>query len=560
MMVQHKWLVLGATVFGLFMAILDASIVNIAIPTIQRDLHTDLDGVTWVLNAYNLVFAVLLIPAGRLADRFGRKKLFLTGIVIFSLCSLGAGLSGRIEMLVAWRAAQAIGAAIMVPVSLAIVTLAFPTHQRGLALGIWGGMAGVAGGVGPTLGGLLTEYASWEWIFLVNVPVGAVAVLAGLVIIRESKEPEAMHGMDLPGTAILSVSLFSLTFALIRGQEVGWSSVLIIGLLVTSAVSGILFVLVERIATHPIIDLRMLRDRTFSAASVMILLFGLGFFGTLFLVVQYLTVVEGYSVLRSAFAVTPFAASIMLTGPLAGRLTDRIGPRPLAIAGALVFGTALFALSRLTGDAPYPQIAWRLVLAGIGGGLIFAPLTSAAMGPVAGGRAGVGAGVFNTARQVGFTLGLAILVAVFVGVLPSRLVEGREAAASIVEQSELPAPVKQGIIEGIVSGPREEVEARSGTKPTVDLYDRVKQNAGPEVADPLRSTLDGLSGEVQGVFAESIAKAYGRSFAAGAIFVWVGVLPALLLRRSAAGPRAAPGKPRARSAKAEQGLHEGRGG
>jgi len=224
MLVQHKWLVLGAAVFALFMAILDATIVNIAIPSIERGLHTDIETVTWVLNAYNLVFAVLLIPAGRLADRFGRKRLFLIGIIIFSLCSLGAGTSGRIEVLIAWRGAQAIGAAIMVPVSLAIVTLVFPAHQRGLALGIWGAMAGVAGAVGPTLGGVLTEYVGWEWIFLINVPVGLVAVLAGLAIIRESRDPEAVQWIDLPGTALLSIALFSLTLALIRGQAVGWSS------------------------------------------------------------------------------------------------------------------------------------------------------------------------------------------------------------------------------------------------------------------------------------------------------------------------------------------------
>jgi EmrB/QacA subfamily drug resistance transporter len=538
MLIQHKWLVLVATVFGLFMAILDASVVNIAIPTIQRDLGASIDNVTWVLNAYNLVFAVLLIPAGRLADRFGRKRLFLTGITIFALCSLGAGLSRQIEVLIAWRACQAVGAAIMVPVSLAIVTLVFPAHQRGLALGIWGGMAGVAGGVGPTIGGLLTEYGSWEWIFLVNVPVGVVAVLTGLVIIRESKEPEGMHGVDLPGTALLSVSLFTLTFALVRGQAVGWSSALIIGLLVASAVSGLLFVLVEGVVSHPIVDLRMLRDRTFGTASIMILLFGLGFFGALFLVVQYLTVVEGYSVLRAALAITPFAATIMLMGPLAGRLTDLFGPRLLVLAGAVVFGAALFSMSRLGGDVPYPHMAWRFVLAGMGAGLTFAPLTSAAMGPVAGGRAGVGAGVFNTARQVGFTLGLAILVAVFVGVLPSRLAEGQAEAAAIVERSELPAAVKQGIIEGITSGSQGNVgeEVQSGTQPTIDLYSQVKKSAGPLVAEPLRPTLDELSGEVQSVLAKSTAKAYGRSFLVGAIFVWVGVLPALLLRRVARRP------------------------
>jgi EmrB/QacA subfamily drug resistance transporter len=546
MLVQHKWLVLGATVFGLFMAILDSSIVNIAIPTIQRDLDTDIDTITWVLNAYNLVFAVLLIPAGRMADRFGRKRLFLLGITIFSLCSLGAGLSERIEMLIAWRAAQAVGAAIMVPVSLAIVTLAFPAHQRGLSLGIWGAMAGVAGGVGPTVGGLLTEYAGWEWIFLVNVPIGVVAVLVGLVIIRESKDPEAGRGIDLPGTAMLSVSLFSLTLALVRGQGVGWSSPFITGLLATSAVFAVLFVLVERIVSHPIIDLRMLRDRTFSAANVAILLFGLAFFGAVFLLVQYLTVTEGYSALKAAFAITPFSGCILLTGPLAGRLTDRFGPRPMVIGGVLLFGAAMYSASLLEGGVPYPQIAWRLVLGGIGMGLTFAPLTSAAMGSVAGGRAGVGAGVFNTARQVGFTLGVAILVAVFVGALPGRVSAAQEEAAALVEQSDLPAPAKQGIIEGVLSASTEEMEeaARSGEKPTIDLYDRVKEAVGAEVADSLRPTLDELSEELQTIFARSTGRAFGRSFLVGAIFVWMGLLPALLLGRGPGGePRPALGKP-----------------
>jgi len=548
MPVQGRWLVLGAAVFGLFMAVLDASIVNIAIPTIQRDLHTDIETVTWVLNAYNLVFAVLLIPAGRLADRFGRKRLFLIGIIIFSLCSLGAGLSQQIEVLIAWRAVQAIGSAIMVPVSLAIITLVFPAHQRGLALGIWGAMAGVAGAVGPTLGGILTEYVGWQWIFLINVPVGLVAVLAGLAIIRESREPAAMHRIDLVGTALLSISLFTLTLALIRGQEVGWSSLFIIGLFATWAVSGALFVLVESIVSHPIVDLHMLRDRTFSAANVVILLFGLGFFGGLFFVIQYLTVVEGYSALKAAFAVTPFPACVMLVGPVAGRLTDRFGARPLVIAGILFFGAALFSASRLGGGEPYPQIAWRLVLAGIGSGLTFAPLTSAVMGTVQGGKAGVGAGVFNTARQVGFTLGLAILVAVFIAALPARVTAAQEQAATLVEQSDLPALVKQGIIEGIESTRAEDLEeaARSGTKPTIDLYDRVKQAAGPEIADSLRPTLDGLSQELEAVFARSTAKAFNRAFLVAAIFVWVGVLPALLVRRSTtAGPGPASRKPRA---------------
>ena len=543
MAVRNKWLVLGAAVFGLFMAILDASIVNIAIPSIEQDLETDIETVTWVLNAYNLVFAVLLIPAGRIADRVGRKKLFVAGVIVFSLSSLGAGLSPQIEMLIAWRAVQAAGGAIMVPVSLAIVTLVFPANQRGLALGVWGGMAGVAGAVGPTLGGVLTEYVGWEWVFLVNVPVGLVAVPAILAIVPESRDTSTGQRIDLPGAALLAVALFSLTLALVRGQEVGWSSAFIAGLFATSAVFGALFVAAEAVVSQPIIDLRMLRDRAFAAANATVLLFGIGFFGALFLVVQYLTVVEGYSTLESAFALTPFPACILLTGPVAGRLTDLLGPRRLAFSGVLLFGTALLFLSRLGGEVPYPMIAWRLAIAGVGAGLTFAPLTTAAMGGVAGGRAGVGAGVFNTARQVGFTVGLAILVAVFLGALPSRLSEAQNEAVTVVEQSDLPGPAKEAIAQGILSSPAGQagVGVRSGTAPEFDLYGQLKRTGQTELAESLRPSLDALSEELRSVFARNTAGAFSRAFLVAAIILWSGLLPAFLVpQETSAGSGPAP--------------------
>jgi MFS family permease len=306
----------------------------------------------------------------------------------------------------------------------------------------------------------------------------------------------------------------------------------------TSTVFGALFVLIEASASHPIIDLRMLRDKAFSAANVTILMFGLGFFGALFLVVQYLTVVEGYSTLEAAFALTPFPVCILLTGPMAGRLTDKLGPRSIAVAGVLVFGAALLMLSRLDGDVPYPQIAWRLGIAGIGAGLTFAPLTTAAMGSVPGGRAGVGAGVFNTARQVGFTIGLAILVAVFVGALPSRLTEAQADAAVLIEQSDLPEPAKEGIIQGLLSAPAEEASqaARSGRAQEFDLYDQLKETAGADIADSLRPTLDLLSQDLRSVFAKATASAFSRSFVVAAIILWTGLLPALLVPRRVAGP------------------------
>jgi EmrB/QacA subfamily drug resistance transporter len=526
-------LILAAAVFGLFMAILDATIVGVATPAIQRGFKTDIETATWVLNAYNLVFAVLLIPAGRVADRFGRKKAFLAGIVIFTVFSLACGLSGQIELLIAFRACQAAGAAIMVPVSLAIVTVAFPPQQRGLAVGVWGAISGAAGAIGPTMGGVLTQYAGWEWIFFVNVPVGVLAIVACVVLIPDSRDLEASHRLDLAGLVTLSGALFTLTLALIRGEAEGWSSPFIVGLFMAFAVFTVLFVVAEHAARNPLVDLRMLRQRTFGAASVAILLFGFGFFGALFLFIQYLTVVEGYSVLRAALAVTPLPAAIIVVGPIAGRLSDRYGPHVLIVSGVSIFGLALFFFSRLAGGEAYTDVFWRLIVGGVGAGLAFPPLTSAAMGSVAGGKQGVGAGVFNTARQIGFTIGLAVLVAVFVGALHPRLADAQSEANTLVQQSDLPVPVQQGVTQGIASAISSvNPGAISGEQQSFDLYEAVRQSGGAAVADANRATLDRLSGELKALFAQAAADAFDRAFLVAAIILWSGVIPAYFVKRA----------------------------
>jgi EmrB/QacA subfamily drug resistance transporter len=291
---RSYWFIVAAASFGFFMAILDTSIVTIAIPSIERSLKTNIDNITWVLNAYNLVFAVLLIPAGRVADRWGRKKLFIAGLIIFTVFSFACGLSHQIGFLIAARAFQAVGGAIMVPVSLAILVVAVPPQQRGAAIGIWGAINGIASAIGPTLGGILTQYVGWEWIFFINVPIGIIGVAACLYIIPESRDTEQSQKIDYPGVAFLTISLFTLTLALIRGETNGWSSPFILGLSAAFAITAVAFVLTELRVRDPLVDLRMLQQRTFGAANATMLLLGIGFFGSLFLGIQYLTVVEGY--------------------------------------------------------------------------------------------------------------------------------------------------------------------------------------------------------------------------------------------------------------------------
>ena len=537
---RSYWFIVAAASFGFFMAILDTSIVTIAVPAIEQGLNTNIENVTWVLNAYNLVFAVLLIPAGRVADRFGRKKLFIIGIVIFTVFSFACGVSGHIGLLIGARALQAVGAAIMVPVSLAILVVAVPPSRRGAAIGIWGAINGVASAIGPTLGGVLTQYIGWEWIFFINIPVGVIGIAACLYFIPESRDPEQSQRVDYPGTAFLSISLFTLTLALVRGEPVGWSTPFILGLFATSAVSGVLFVITESIVKEPLVDLRMLEQKTFAAANVTTLILGIGFFGSLFLGIQYLTVVEGYSTLRAALAITPLPAMIAVVAPFAGRLSDRIGPRAVVPLGLGIFGLALLSFSGLHAGTTYPHLAWRFVLAGLGLGLAFPPLASAAMGVVFRGKQGVGSGVFNTSRQVGFTVGLAVLVAVFLGALHPRLSNAQSEATNVVQQTPLPDPVKQGIIQGInnaVSSSSAEA-AQSGEQQKFDLYDAVKQMAGQQVADANRETLDQLTQQLQVIFAQAAASSFDRSFLVGAFIVWVAAASALLIQNPGRPPSA----------------------
>jgi EmrB/QacA subfamily drug resistance transporter len=539
----NKWLILGAAVFGLFMAILDATVVTIAVPTIEQSLKANIEMVTWVLNSYNLAIAVLLIPAGRVADRWGRKKVFIAGIIIFTVFSFACGIANNIDILIAFRTFQAVGAAIMVPVSLAIVVLAFPPEQRGAAVGIWGAVSAGAGAIGPTLGGVLTEYAGWEWIFFVNVPIGIAGVIACSFLIPESRE-EGARRVDPPGVAALSICLFALTLALVRGETVGWSSTFILALFATSAVFAVLFVIVESIVDDPIVNLRLFAVRTFTASNATMVILGLGFFGTLFLFVQWLTVVQGYSALKAGLALTPAPASIMAVGPFSGRLSDRFGSRPFAVSGMIVFGIAMWLFSQLSAGESYVHVFWRLIVAGIGAGLVFSPLASAAMGALGGGRQAVGSGVFNTSRQIGFTLGLAVLVAIFLGALHPRLAHAETEANQAVQQSNLPSQLKQAIVQGVDNAVQSASSSAvaEGQQQKFDLYSTVAQMAGPQVADANRQTLDQLSKELQSLFAGAADSSFDRTFIIAAIILWTGAIPALFIGRAGGATEERQGK------------------
>jgi EmrB/QacA subfamily drug resistance transporter len=409
---NRKWWTLGAVAFALFMIMLDNTVVNVALPSIQRDLGVGLSELEWTVNAYALTFAVLMLTGGKLADFLGRRRIFIAGLAIFTISSLFCGLATSGEWLIAARAVQGIGAALMMPSTLSIISATFPVQERGMAIGIWAGVSAMALAIGPLVGGLLTEHINWSWIFFINVPIGAVGILAARLVIRESRDTSAEQRLDIPGLLASGVALFALVFALIEANSHGWTSPEILALFAVAGVGLIAFVLLELHQRAPMLDLSLFRSGTFAGANLVAMLVFLAMFGVFFFVSLYMQNVLGYSPVKAGAVFLPMTVLIMFVAPAAGKLSDRLGSRWLVTGGMTLVGIALLIFSRLDADSGFWDIVPGLVIGGFGMATVMTPVTAAAIGSVPVTKAGVGSGVLNTFRQVGGALGIAVMGAI----------------------------------------------------------------------------------------------------------------------------------------------------
>jgi DHA2 family methylenomycin A resistance protein-like MFS transporter len=397
------------TCFGLFMVLLDASIVNVALPTIQADLHANLSDLQWVIDAYTLPLAALMLTAGTLGDRFGRKRLFLAGLVLFVLGSLLCGFAPTLGWLLFGRAVQGVGAAALLPGSLSVLVAAYPEPRaRAQAIGIWAGVSGVALAAGPLVGGVLIQISSWPAIFFVNLPVGVLALALGWPLLAESRNPKA-QGIDLPGQVLVTGFLVCLIMALIEGPSQGWTSPLILGLFSGAAVLLAAFLIVEARVREPMLPLGLFANRVFSVGNVAGLLLFFTMFGTFFFVTQFFQAVQGYTALEAGLRTLPTTMGIFLIAPFAGLLTARLGPRLPTVLGALLAASALLLVTRLEPDSSYGTLWWNFGILGIGFGLMISPLAAAVLSATPPTRAGLGSSVNNTSRQIGGALGVAVL-------------------------------------------------------------------------------------------------------------------------------------------------------
>ncbi len=421
---RRRW-TLVAVSLATFMTYLDNNIVNVAIPAIQRDLHLSTAGLEWVVSGYILVFASLLLAGGRLADVYGRRRIFLIGLAIFTVASLAAGLSGNLEMLIASRALQGLGAALVTPATLAVISATYPdARERTMAIGIWSAVGALALAVGPLLGGLISQHLTWGWIFFINVPVGVVTFVFARWAIGESREPAAPRRIDIPGVTLSAGALLALTYALIEGHDKGWTSPLIMACFALAIGLGAAFVVVEQRFAEPMVDVSLFGSRVFSGGTIAIVMWGFGLFGIYFFTALYLQTVLGFSPTMAGAAFVPMAllmaASAVVSEPVARRFGAH---RSVGLAmGLMAVGIASVGL--LGRHASVLDLMPSFLLIGIGGGLSV-PLTAMILGTMPSHQAGVASGIFNASREVAGLLGITVIGAILTARQSSALSAGQ---------------------------------------------------------------------------------------------------------------------------------------
>ena len=440
---NRRWWTLAAMCFALFMIMLDNTVVNVALPSIQSDLGASISGLEWTVNAYTLSFAVLLVTGGRLGDIFGRRRMFLFGVVVFGASSALIALAQSEAWLVSFRALQGVGAAFMMPATLSIISNAFPPHERGKAIGTWAGVSALALAIGPVVGGFLVENVSWQSIFLLNLPVAAIAVVVTLFATHESRDETAPPSIDYAGVTALTAGLAALVLALVEGNAWGWGSGRILALFAVAIVGLTAFAIIEARVANPMVDFKFFKSRSFAGANIVAFIVSFAMLATFFFFALYLQNVRGYSPLQAGVRFLPMTVVIIFAGPIAGRLSDRIGPRPLMTIGLLLNAVSLFWQGHLQVDTPYTQLLGAFVLMGLGMGLIMSPMSTAAMNSVDPTKAGVASGVLSMSRMVGGTFGVAAMGALITGL-------GRHKLDETLPQ--LPADARQKLADGLGAG------------------------------------------------------------------------------------------------------------
>jgi EmrB/QacA subfamily drug resistance transporter len=526
----HPWLVVLALAPGIFLTLADATVMSVAVPLIIRRLESTVISVSWVMNGYNLVLTVLFLTMGRLADRYGHKQLFVLGLAVFTGASFFCARATSIDALIAWRVVQAVGAAAVVPTALTLLLRAFPADRQGFAAGLFGAVSSAAAAAGPVLGGVLIQRWGWPAVFWFNLPVGALGVALALMLVHGRREPQAHARLDWPGVGLVTAGLFCLTLAIIQGNDWGWSSAAVLGLIAGATLVLVVWAWWELHAPSPLFDLRLFRDRTFAAASTAIMTVDTAMMGTSFMLVIFMIAMMDYSELKAGLAIAVLPAAVLVLTPLAGWLTDRLGPRLPAVAGALVSAAGLFALGHLTRTDPLSAVLWRSTLVGAGLGLSLPALLAAGMSAVPGGHKGAGAGMLNTARQLGFLLGVAILVAVFAHTMGTAVNRSADEGQALTRaQAGISQPLKDSLVKALDQA--RTIDATAGMSQIRKVAHPIAGDIGAQVGLAEGFVLLQLKNRLEELLWDQVSAAFRWPFYTAGIAAVLGALAGALLPR-----------------------------
>jgi len=536
----NPWLVLLVLTTGFFMILLDTTIVNVAIPAMSTGLNTTLDQILWVLNAYILVYAVLLITAGRLGDLYGQRNLFAIGLFIFTVASALCGFAQDPTQLIAARILQGVGGALLTPQTLAILTTIFPPERRGAAFGIWGGVAGLATVAGPTVGGAIITYIDWRWIFFINVPIGIAALAATFWIIPDLR-PGRHHGWDILGIILATAGLFAIVFGLIEGQRYSWGQIESYAITIPELIAGgaallVIFIIWERFQSEPLMPLSLFKNRNFAVANWIAAAISFGMLSMFLPFTIYLQSVRGFSALVAGLTLAPMSLTSMFTAPFAGRLSDRIGGKYILMTGITLFTIGMGSIAFIAGpDSTWINFLAPAIVAGAGLGMTFAPMTTVAMRNIEPRVAGSASAVLNTIRQLGAAVGSAVIGAILQNQLATTLHN-----QAVSHATALPSSFRDQFIAAFSSVSSKGFEIGTGESGA-----KLPSNIPPAVAHQLAAV-------AHDVFVSAYIEAMHATFIVPIVFLAFTALTTTLIKRRAR-PAAAQEAPQQEEVRAAAG-------
>lgn len=526
-----------AIILGFFMALLDTTIVNVALPEMARHFGGSVGQISWVVNGYNLAFAVFIMTAARLADQFGRKKIFLAGVLLFTLASLFAGLAPNAGTLIAMRVVQGLAGAIIVPVTVPMAMNLFPKEMHGTIIGIWGAISGLAAASGPAFGGVLTEKLNWQWIFYVNVPLGIICMLLTLVFIKESYDPSSGRRIDYAGTLAITAAMFSLTYGLIQANEYGWDSLQIMLLLGGGGLLLALFFIAEWKGKEPMLPLSMLKIRAFNGAAITMFIVGAGLMVIFFLTSFFLTRMMDMSELRAGLLLSVVALGSMLSSAVVGPLSNRFGSRVFAVAGLAMMGAAAYWLGSLEARSTVMDVVARLALAGFGMGMTIVPVMASSVRNVPEEKVGISSGVVNMTKALGSALGVALIVTMLQSNMTQELEEARMLAADTLRANTvLDDALKEQLSEKLaapapaanMTSPK--LSAETALAGIEEQGARAAAELPPEQREVFAKHLDGqmqevkrLLGQVEDDYRAAATRAFSRTFVISCWLLLLGI-------------------------------------